>query len=109
MSLQEIERYYRIYPSDNRGDPDTLRPIYPETFTLGYEFLKETSGPRTITSFRLPVWNCLNAKGRLVAPGGYIAVQSIRIAKELTEAVKKFIVTSGEKRGTRTFDNLPVP
>jgi hypothetical protein len=95
MTLEEIARYYDIKLSGYPNLPDTLRPIYPETFTVGYDFMIKQGGPNA-TSIGVAAWNCLNAKGRLVAPGGYIAQQIIRAGSQVTVVTRKLIITSSQ-------------
>ncbi|MFH0921095.1 MAG: vWA domain-containing protein [Fibrobacterota bacterium] len=102
MTLNDIKRYYTI--SEHRTgthDPDTLRPIYPPTLTLGYDYLYEKSAANLAgmetRDIPVPAWNCLNSKGRLVAPGGYLVQQYIRTGGTNTEVSRKLIVTSGNK------------
>jgi hypothetical protein len=71
---------------------DTLMPRYPSTLSIGYEFMKQNKDRRGV-----PSWNCLNAKGRLVAPGGYIVSQQITALGKTEKITKKLIVTSKKR------------
>jgi hypothetical protein len=102
MNLTEIETYFSISPARfGTNAPDTLRPLYPTTVTLGYDFLSKNCGPHSGTNGNkgmcVAAWNCLNGKGRLVAPGGYIARQFIRAGTEVTEVTRKMVVTNRKK------------
>ncbi|OGJ92889.1 MAG: hypothetical protein A2248_08460 [Candidatus Raymondbacteria bacterium RIFOXYA2_FULL_49_16] len=98
LTISDIEKSYSITEAVSPSDPDTLRPIYPTTLSLGYDYLSGRCGPSTGRDLCMPAWNCLNAKGRLVAPGGYVGAQDIRTGRIVTEAVKKILVTSGSTR-----------
>jgi hypothetical protein len=80
------------------SDPDTLVALYPGRLNLGYDLMKEAKD-RNDTAHVVPVWNCLNYKGRLVAPGGYIASQTITAVGDKRYVTIKFIVTSREQVG----------
>jgi hypothetical protein len=96
LTPEEIVQYYSISPALNPADPDTLRPIYPPSFTIGYRFMLQNCGPSTASGkMCVPAWNCLNAKGRLVAPGGYVAVQHMRTGRTLSEAIRRILVKGG--------------
>jgi len=77
------------------GAPDTLRPKLNSTVTIGYDYIMQHCNPNTSDEICIPAWNCLNAKGRLVAPGGYIATVSIASPGNETTEIRKLIVTSG--------------
>jgi hypothetical protein len=88
---------YSIHEGVN-NTPDTLKPMFQPIIPFGYEEMKRFRG----TGFSvLPTWNCLNAKGRLVAPGGYIVVQTITALNKREQVTRKLIVTS--KRGAQGF------
>ncbi len=100
MTLDEIENHFSI--SGNGLQCDTLRPLYPTTVTFGYDYMNKNCGPESAGSMDngqcVASWNCLNAKGRLVAPGGYIAHQYIRSGYENTDVTRKIIVTNKDRR-----------
>jgi hypothetical protein len=99
MSLIDVKKHFTIYEADQPGEPDTLRPIYPATISIGYDFLKTLCGPQSGNDkVCIPAWNCLNSKGRLVAPGGYIARQYIKTGNVVSEEIKKLIVTSNSRK-----------
>jgi hypothetical protein len=108
LGIQEIDcsrlndylnngKYYQK-PGDP-GAPDTLIPKYPGKLIIGYEFMMKVCGPRSGKPACVPSWNCLNRKGRLVAPGGYIASQIITTAQSREYVTHKFIVTSRKHSG----------
>jgi hypothetical protein len=92
MNLTEIEKYYSISQSGKAGEPDTLRPKYGATFTIGFDYLKKKCGYLSGEDLCVPAWNCLNAKGRLVAPGGYVVSQSMRAGDKSYQVIKRIIV-----------------
>jgi hypothetical protein len=98
MSTEDISQFFRVdsvrFPAVG---PDTLRPRYPTVIQINYEYLRRMCGPNSQERICVPAWNCLNAKGRLVAPGGYIVVQHILAGGKMATTNKKLIVTSGER------------
>jgi hypothetical protein len=96
--LNDYVKNNKYFVVDGEGsDPDTLVPIYGSTITIGYEVMKEAHDNQEQGQV-VPAWNCVNIKGRLVAPGGYIARQTITAQGDVEEVIKKFIVTSRERK-----------
>ena len=82
---------YDVVPGQN-GEKTRLYPKYPLTLSLGYETMVKVknTGKQVV-----PMWNCLNGKGRLVAPGGYIVIENINVlGKNMPVITRKLIVTS---------------
>jgi hypothetical protein len=99
LNMTEILDHYVLFESENQTFPDTLKPRYPATLSFDYDYLMQTCGPNSSRDMCVPAWNCLNSKGRLVAPGGYFAIQAIITPGEMEEVKRKFIVTgSAEER-----------
>jgi hypothetical protein len=95
MTMTDVKSHFTVYIAPDPSEPDTLRPIYPATVNVSYDFLKTMCGPQSGSDkVCVPAWNCLNSKGRLVAPGGYIALQYIRTGNVVSEEIKKIIVIS---------------
>jgi hypothetical protein len=81
---------------------DALTGSCKKTAVMDYNTLKGCSN-RTNGDYSncMLVWNCINAKGRLVAPGGYIVRKVINTSMDpLEEEIIKVIVTSGSKNQT---------
>jgi hypothetical protein len=92
MSLKELQSHFDISKARSPIDPDTLRPLYPPTINLGYDFFIKDNNRSIYPSFPLPAWNGINNRGRIVAPGGYIAKISVSVAGETKEITRKFIM-----------------
>jgi hypothetical protein len=86
---------FDVIPGQN-GAPDKLMMRYPSTLALGYEFMR-AAHDRNEPNQVVPSWNCLNSKGRLVAPGGYIVSQTITALNNPEKVTKKIVVTSKRK------------
>jgi hypothetical protein len=91
LDIQEIDcSNYNNYLNNDKynlkegylNEPDTLIPKYPPNLVIGYEYMMKVCGPRSGKPACVSSWNCLNRKGRLVAPGGYIASQTITTVRE---------------------------
>ena len=68
---------------------------YASTVSLDYSYLKDCHNDY---SNCIPVWNCVNSKGRLVAPGGYIVKKVINNKVDPPEeSTLKLIITSRAK------------
>ncbi len=89
-----IEQNFDIVPASNNFDPDTLIPRYPATLPIDYEFMVSNCGAGTGTPC-IPAWNCYNHRGRLVSPGGYIAIQKITTPAGRQELTRRLIVKGG--------------
>jgi len=97
-SLADLKENFNIIKALNSPiDPDTLRPRYPATLAINYDFLLKNCGPSVAVAACIPSWNALNSKGRLVAPGGYIARQVITLPGKVEEIIRKVIITSKAK------------
>jgi len=95
MSAANLINYFKISESHSSA-PDTLRPRYPSKINFGYDYMLKVCGPNSGESICMPSWNCLNSKGRLVAPGGYIISHQVRSGSKISVQNKKLIITSGK-------------
>ncbi|MBL8024924.1 MAG: hypothetical protein JNL74_00855, partial [Fibrobacteres bacterium] len=72
MSFKELQSHYDIRVARSPVEPDTLKPLYPPTVNLGYDFIMSQKNSFAKPLFPMPAWNGTNSRGRIVAPGGYI-------------------------------------
>ncbi|MBL8024952.1 MAG: hypothetical protein JNL74_00995 [Fibrobacteres bacterium] len=94
LTETEIEQRYDVLPAANAWEPDTLIPQYPATLPIDFEFMSRNCGKGATPC--IPAWNCYNFKGRLVSPGGYIAIQTIATPAGVKELTRKLIVKGGK-------------
>lgn len=97
MALKELQSHFEVTRSGTPIEPDILRSLYPPSVTLGYDyFVREHAKSNHCCgypNFPLPVWNCVNRRGRVVATGGYIAKVSVHIAGETRTVTRKLLLT----------------
>jgi hypothetical protein len=65
MDLESIDNnpLFRVDSARVTWEPDTVRPVYPGTIQINFEYLKRMCGPSSGKPVCVPAWNCLNAKG----------------------------------------------
>jgi hypothetical protein len=91
---------YDILQKPGGAKPDLLIPKYPSVLSFGYKVLLDNKNSSTPV---VPMWNCLNAKGRLVAPSGYIVIQSITVLGQPMPNVTRKLVVTSKKKGQLAF------
>jgi hypothetical protein len=95
LTQAQIDQNFDKIPASQAWDPDTLIPRYPATLPLDFEFMSKNCGTGTNLAPCVPAWNCYNYKGRLVSPGGYIAIQTIATPAGRQEMIRRLIVRGG--------------